>query len=70
MANKKAPANEGSLPGLAKKDTYIIHNLRRLGNGKRSSGYSAGRIQSTLLYGGTCERTAGLGEKKPVYQHR
>lgn len=24
MENKKAPANEGSLPGLAKKDTYII----------------------------------------------
>nr|DAR12001.1 MAG TPA: hypothetical protein [Bacteriophage sp.] len=29
MANKKAPANEGSLPGLAKKDTYIIAKFRR-----------------------------------------
>lgn len=29
MANKKAPANEGSLPGLAKKDTYIIAKNRR-----------------------------------------
>nr|DAP42588.1 MAG TPA: hypothetical protein [Caudoviricetes sp.] len=29
MVNKKAPANEGSLPGLAKKDTYIIPKIRR-----------------------------------------
>jgi hypothetical protein len=34
MANKKAPANEGSLPGLAKKDTYIIAKNRRKDNGK------------------------------------
>lgn len=28
MANKKAPANDGSLSGLAKKDTFIIPKIR------------------------------------------